>query len=66
MIVGPALRLGREIHFVQDHRAHAVDDSLAPWRRLKDPDVTIRCHLYEDDNYLIDGDISKDLTCYPE
>lgn len=42
-----------------------VDDPLASsWRGLVDSGVTVRYHLYADDNYLIDGDISKDTTCY--
>ena len=39
-----------------------VDDPLASsWRGLVDSGVTVRYHLYADGNYLIDGDISKDV-----
>lgn len=42
-----------------------VDDPLASsWRGLVNSGVTVRYHLYADSNYLIDGDISKGMTCY--
>ena len=42
-----------------------VDDPLASsWRGLVDSGVTVRYHLSADGNYLIDGDISKGMTCY--
>ena len=42
-----------------------VDDTLASsWRGLVNFGVTVRYHLYADSNYLIDGDISKGMTCY--